>query len=287
MKVTFTNARGQEAVLTSKAPFLLSSFDGYGDVEADTQMQSSPYSDGSMYIDSILEERPLSMTFAILADNSRDLSNKKRYISSVFNPKNGLGLLKHERAGVVHEIEAVAEGVPQFPSGTENRGQTYQRVTVDLIAPDPYWRDPNQVSRPLQSYVGNFTLPTTFPFELGVAGSRTTLFNEGDVPAPVSIDIHGPTTNPQIINRTTGDYIRINRSIADDEILHINTASGQQRVEIYRDNEIEPGFGYLDHNGVLTEFALEIGENEIEHIADAGDRNAIVAVSWQARYTGI
>src|SRR5699024_3756062 len=119
-----------EAIFNSKAPFLLESFDGYGDVGADIQMQSAPYQDGSMYIDSLLEERPLNIVFNILADDSRDLSNKKRFISSVFNPKNGLGLLKHEKDGVVHEIEAVAESVPQFPSGTGNRGLTYQRVTV-------------------------------------------------------------------------------------------------------------------------------------------------------------
>ncbi|GGB41761.1 hypothetical protein GCM10011409_19130 [Lentibacillus populi] len=285
MEISFTNARGQEAVITSRAPFLLESFDGYGDVGADTQTQNSPYQDGAMYIDSILEERPINMTFVILADDSRELMAKKRFISSVFNPKFGLGLLKHERVGIIHEISPVAESVPQFPSGSQNRGPTYQRVTVDLIAPNPYWRDPNQTSKPLQAYVGNFTLPFTLPFELGMSGSRTLLYNVGDVPAPVRIDIQGPVTNPQIINRTTSEWLRVNRSVAAGEILHIDTTEGQKRAEIYRGNQVYSVFGDLDHDSDWIQLAL--GENEIEHIADAGDRTSLVAVTWNSMYVGI
>src|SRR5699024_6768635 len=98
----------------------------------------------------------------------------------------------------------------------------------------------------LQSYVGNFKLPTTFPIKLGVAGSRTELDNLGDVPSPVQIEVRGPTTNPQIHNRTTGKYIRIERSIARDEIMYINTEPGNKSIVIDRGNGVvEQAFGYL------------------------------------------
>nr|WP_239544119.1 phage tail family protein [Virgibacillus halotolerans] len=279
--MTYENGRGEQ-IEFYLSPFLIESLTGIGEVDADIQSQQSPFQDGDNYIDTLLQPRFIELEGSITERNFESIREFRRYILRVCNPKLGLGKITLELDGDLKEIMGALDGSPVFPERSQD---VWQKFMINWKCPSPYWMDLNQTSRSLQSYVGNFKLPMTFPFELGVAGSRTTLFNEGDVPAPVTIDIHGATTNPQIINKTTGDYIRINRSIADDEILHINTASGQQRVEIYRDNTIEQGFGYLDHNSEL--FNLEIGENEIEHIADAGDRNAIVAVSWQSRYTGV
>lgn len=264
------------------SPFVIESLTGIGEVEADLQEQTSPYQDGSVHIDTILRPRFIEMEGSIRDIKSEIIIERRKQLTRVCNPKLGLGKITLEVNGVIKEIEGIPEGIPIFPD--MERGP-FQKFMITWKCPDPYWKDLNETSRALQAYVGNFTLPTTFPIELGVAGDRTTLFNAGDEPSPVTIDIHGPTTNPQVINRTTGEYIRVNRSIASDEILHINTTPGRKRVEIYRGNTIEQAFGYLDHNSEM--FMLEIGENEIEHIADAGDRRAIVAITWQNRYVGV
>ena len=282
----FTNVRGN-TVTFGGSPFGLVSVEGLGDVEADIQRQKAPYQDGSSFIVAELGDRHISMEFIIRGENYKEVRELRRLLSMSVSPKLGLGTLKYISGdGDVKEIEAVAESVPVFPD-MEARGERWQRGIINFIAPNPYWRDLNQTSKPLQSYVGNFKLPMTFPFMLGVSGSRTELYNEGDVPASVQIEIHGPTTNPQVINRTTGEYIRINRAIAEDEVLHIDTTSGRQRVEIKRGNETIPAFGFLDHNGTLTDFKLDLGENEIEHVADAGNRNALVTITWQSMYVGI
>lgn len=282
----YTNARGQLSDLGVN-DVGIESIEGLGDVGSEVMQSRAPYADGTRYIGSTLDVRYVIVSFIIRGTDYADVQNRRRVFASTVNPRQGLGLLEYTSGGRTWEISAVPETVPFFPDGDANRGNRWQRGSVTFVCPDPYWRDPHQESEPLQSYVGNFTLPFTLPFELGVSGSRTYLYNDGDVPAPVTIDIHGPTTNPQVINRTTGEYIRINRSIAEDEVLHIDTTSGQQRVEVRRGDEVEQAFGYLDPNGVLTEFTLELDENEIEHVADAGNANAIVIVRWQSRYAGI
>src|SRR5699024_829664 len=132
---------------------------------------------------------PIPITFVILADNPNDLSLKKRLVSEVFNPKHGLGKMTYNFYGREYEIEAGSEHVPSFPSGVSNRGVTYQRVMVDLIAPDPYWKEPRQVSRSLRAYQGKFKLPFKFPVEFGIKGDTTNLYNSGDTDAPITIDI--------------------------------------------------------------------------------------------------
>jgi len=267
-------------------PYRLYFVEGLGDVESDTQTNRSPFQDGVNYLDSVLEPRYITIELRINATSESDLTQLRSHLSTVFNPKLSLGKLTYKNGDSVKEILAVSESIPYYPDGATNRGRTFQKVMITLIAPNPYWRSPNETTKPLVAYKGNFKLPMTFPFMLGTSGSKTTLYNDGDVPSPVRIEIHGPTTNPQIFNRTTGQYIRINRTIAQGEVMHINTESGRQRIIVIDEEGNESSaFGYLDHESDL--FYLELGENIIEHVADAGNRHAEVIVRWDSMYVGV
>ena len=284
LKLIYTNVRGESVELFGP-PFRLISVEGLGDVDADIQTQKSPYQDGSTHIDTTLTERLISIEFKIVGNSIEEIQKYRKLISSVFNPKLGLGTLQYIGKGENKEIQALSEHVPYFPDGRGNRGRDYQKALIDLICPDPYWRDPRVISRALRAYQGRFTLPTTFPVELGIEGDTTILTNEGDTPAPITIDIQGPVTNPQVINKTTGKFIRVNLSLSENEVLHIDTGR-PRRVEIYRDGRtIENAMGYIDHYSDFWE--LSVGPNEVQYIADAGNANAIVAVAWQNRYVGI
>src|SRR5699024_12213247 len=100
----------------------------------------------------------------------------------------------------------------------------HQKVILILITTDPYWRSPNKESKPLQAYVGNFTLPTTFPVEFGSSGASTEINNTSGSPVPVEIEIRGPITNPKIFNRTSDEFIQINRSISDRKSTRLNSS---------------------------------------------------------------
>ncbi|GGJ62058.1 phage distal tail protein [Virgibacillus salexigens] len=280
-RLTFENSRGEKIVFY-KSPHLIISLTGIGEVEAELQGQRSPYQDGETPVDTILEPRFIEMEAVITDKDLKTIKAYRKQILRVCNPKLGQGKITLELDGDLKEIYGVLDGVPVFPE----RGQNgWQQFMITWKCSNPYWMDPNETSKPLKAYVGNFTLPNTFPVELGLAGSHTTLYNTGDVLAPVRIDIQGPVTNPQIINKTTGQWLRVNRAIAADEILHINTTQGRKRVEVYKNNQVYPIFGYLDHDSDWIQ--LELGANEIEHIADAGDRNSLVAVTWNSMYVGM
>lgn len=281
-RLTYKNPRGDE-IEFYLSPFLIESLEGIGEVDASNQDQSSPYQDGSTYIDTILEPRFIDMEGSITNRDFKTITKLRRRILNVCNPKLGMGEITLELDGSVQKISAIPEGTPTFPERGQNPWQDFQ---ITWICPNPYWRSPNETTKPLVAYTGGFTLPFTLPFTLGTAGSKTTVYNDGDVPAPVRIEIHGPTTNPQIFNRTTGEYLRINRTIAQGEVMHINTESGRQRITITdEDGEESSAFGYLDHDSDL--FYLELGENIIEHVADAGNRHAEVIVRWDSMFVGV
>ena len=280
-RLTFENARG-ESIVFYLAPLLITSLTGIGEVDVDLQSQKSPYQDGDTHIDTVLQPRYIDLEGAIIETDLKEIKKYRKNILRICNPKLGLGKITLELDGDIKEIYGVPDGSPVFPE----RGQEpVQNFAITWKCPDPYWRDPREISRALRAYQGRFTLPTTFPIEFGVEGDTTILINDGDTPAPITIDIQGPVTNPQVINKTTGQFIRVNLSLSENEVLHIDTGR-PRRVEIYRDGRtIENAMGYIDHYSDFWE--LSVGSNEVQYIADAGNANAIVAVAWQNRYVGI
>lgn len=282
--ISYENERGNRIDFDRGISVL--NFDGFGEASAEIQTQRAPYQDGARFVDSLVSERSLSIEFMISGNSSDEVSYYRRLLSQAFNPKL-TGKLTVKISGNEYYIIAIPEHAPNFPSGSGSQGQRYQSGVIDLLAvDDPYWRNPNEVSKALRAYSGKFVLPTTFPIEFGITGESTILTNIGDVEAPVTIDIQGPVTNPVVINRTTGQYIRINRSLSEDEVLHIDTNDLHKRVEVIRGgNRIENSLGYLDH---FSDFwKLQVGDNDIQYLADAGTADAIVAVAWKNRYIGI
>lgn len=286
-KLTVTNKRDETITLTSdEREKRLIEFDIQA-VEADVQTQKAPYQDGAAYIDSQLETRDLSIEFILRNREQRELERMKRQVGKVLNPKLGVCELRYENEDGTWIIDAVPEESPYYPQGDDNRLPGFQRGEIDLIAPNPYFRDTNRVSQSLTAYEGYFKLPTKLPFKLGKQGDQTTLKNDGDIPVPVQIDIQGPVKNPEIRNTTTDKFIRVNRSIASDEILHIDTEPGNKRIEVYKGSQIMIAMGSLDYVNGAEFWQLEPGDNRVEYYADSGNKDAIVAVSWSNRYISI
>ncbi len=281
-RLTYSNGRGEQ-ISFYLSPFLITSLTGISEVNANVQGQQAPYQDGDTYIDTILQPRFPILEGAITDTDLIAIKQRRKDILRVCNPKLGLGKLTLELDGDTKEILGALDGVPVFP---ERSTSPFQEFMITWKCPNPYWQDPQEVSRALRAYEGKLNIPTTFPIEFGISGDTTILNNEGDVETPITIDIQGPVTNPRVINKTTGKYIRVNLSLSANDVLHVDTNDQSKRVEIYRDGlAIEKAIGYLDHNSDF--WKLDVGYNEIQYIADAGDGNAIVAIAWYDRYTGI
>ncbi|SDM14606.1 phage distal tail protein [Sediminibacillus halophilus] len=281
-RITYENARGEEIVFYL-SPLVIESLTGIGEVDAEVQGQKSPYQDGDTYIDSLLQARYIDLHGKITKTKLSEIKQLRKEIIRVCNPKLGLGKIVLELDGDVKEIEGVLESVPTFP---EKRQNPFQEFLVSWKCPDPYWKDPQEVSRALKAYEGKFTFPFNFPVEFGIEGDSTSIYNEGDVETPVQINIQGPVSNPMVKNRTTGDYIRIWRTLSADEVLHIDTNQQNKRVEIYLNGSvIQKAWGYLDDYSEL--FKLIPGQNKISYVADSSTDNAIASIAWKNRYVGI
>ena len=274
------NELGESVVFSNRPPFILQNIEGLGDVDVNVQMQKAPYQDGEIYIDSLLAARPIRLEVSIVGQNVDEL---RRYLSKVTNPKIS-GVLRYEDDSVICEIECIAEHVPQY--STRNKNQ--QVAVIDLLAPDPYWRSPEVMTEPLAAFLPRFRFPFRFPVVFGERGSQATLYNDGDVPCPIEIEFNGPAQLPIIRNVTTGEFIRVEKSLNVGEKLIINTSHGRERKVIVDkgNGEIENAFHYIDI-WESTLFQLAVGENVIEYDAIASGSQAVVRISFKKLYVGV
>lgn len=281
-KITYVNVRGESVEFSHRPPFLLSKLDGLGDIQAEVQSQKSPYQDGSTFIDSLLEERHLTMEISILGNGREDISKKRQKLSRVFNPKLGLGKIIYENGEIKREIQAVSEHVPIF--GSEGRGLRYQIALVDLICHSPFWEELNPQIVKLEDFVSNFRFPFSFPVRFATRGDSRVLINSGDVPTPVTVTFRGEATNPKITNLDTGEFIKVNRHIPANYQLVIDTKFGNKTVKIVAPDGVEMNaMGYIDLDSSF--FQLDVGENKFSFITEGGRPE--VYIQYKNMYLGV
>jgi hypothetical protein len=282
-RLTYENARG-ESIEFYLSPLIIESLTGIGEVDADLQSQVSPFQDGDSLLDVRVQPRFIVLEGKILKTDSSEIKSYRERILRVCNPKLGLGKITIELDGDIKEIYAAMDGGVAFP---ERGRDTWQKYLVNWKCPDPYWRDPKKISTPLSAVKGSFRFPFSFPVSFGTDNGYTTLVNDGHVETPITIDIQGPVVNPKITNRTTGKVFRINHSLSSNEVLHIDMNPKAKRVELTRDGiSIKNVMGWVDY-AVSDFWQLDIGNNTIEYVADAGNSDAIVVVAWHNLYAGI
>lgn len=277
-KLEFTNSRGETVELYDR-PFRLMSVVGLGDVEATIQTQKVAYGDGSNLIDALLNERNISIELNVVANTHGELEELRSRLGSVFNPKLQLGTLRYISDTQVREIKALANTVPFMPDGTSNRSRTNQKVLIELVAPNPYWRSPIINSNELAAFVPLFEFPFEDEFEVGMEGHETVIENDSDVPIPIIVTVKGPTVNPKLTNITTGQMIRVKRELLAEDELVIDT---DERTVLLNGVDVFP---YIDLD---TEFfSLAFGENVLKYTAESGTDTAILNIQTQQRYNAI
>ena len=282
-KVTFTNAMGESIELYQK-PFFLNKIEGLGDVEAEIESQKAPGQDGTTFIDVTLEERFIPIEVVIL----EEFQKNRRLISRIFNPKLGPGTLVYENNTVRREILAIPEHVPKF---YDERPRLAERVSIDLLCPNPYWTS-EEIKEQLVVWSGGLKFPLKLPTKFSTWSSESKskiLLNDGDANTPVFIEFKGPATAPiEVHNVTTGEFISVNQNLLDGEKLEINTAFGQKRVnKVSYDGSRSNVFHYIDLKS--TFFGLVPGNNLIRYSTGGEElyERAEVSISWRNRYLGL
>lgn len=287
-RIIFTNSIGQSVELGDNAPYILTKVEGMGAVSTNIHTQKSPYQDGVTYIDNTLEPRTPAIEVVILAENEEEMEHYRRKLLQVFNPKLGPGKLIYEIGNIKREIEAISELAPVFPDAGDFK-ETMQPGLIQLYCPNPLWLDEFETSEEMADWIGGFAFALQLPTMFAGRSSRQNkvIHNAGDVDTPIRFEFLGAAKNPKIVNADTGEYIKVNRTIGDNEKLIITTEFGNKKVVLKNliTGEETNAFGWIDLGS--TFFQLKPGDNQLTYDADEGKENAKVWIKWRNRYVGV
>lgn len=280
-KLIYVNSKGESVVLGDSS-IGLSSVEGLGDVSIDVQTKGSPYIDGVIYLDSYLEPRFIDLEVVIRGDSYEEVRSKRVEMVSKLNPKLGEGKLTYISGDIVREIPATLESIPFFPD-KEGRGERWQRSRLSFICPNPYWLSPKIEEEP--AFKPLFKFPFEGRFQLGLQRVDRDIYNDGDSELPVVIEFYGASEVPQIVNKTTGEFIRISKPLKEGETLIVNTENSSVLYKDDKTGVVENVFHWLDPSS--TFFKLQLGSNNISCNCASSEKNKDFNLYYQKRYSTV
>lgn len=208
-RLVYKNPNGVEIDLTS-GNYGVIKWDGFSAVDLEIQSQQVPFQDGSVYLDSLLGERDLSVTVAV--NDNNDLEKRyelEREMIIALNPKLGEGELIYTNDFLSKKINCVPH-LPQFDTKNMNNSGT-RKAKVDFTASNPYWEDVEETKI-------SFTCDDIIQIN-----------NDGDVETPVKMIINANNLkNPKIQNGMQ----KISLEGTFSGPIEINTAVGKKSVVI-------------------------------------------------------
>lgn len=281
MEIRLINRFGDLIEISEESDFTLISIEGLGIPDVNINATKSPNQDGETYRNSNLEPRPITIEIELIARGKTDMQNKKRLLNKVINPAIGQLTFEYIDDSVERSIKGITESTVY---GYESNFTDYkQRILIDLLCSDPFFRDKADVTEEIVTWIGGLTFPLELPTTFAMAGAKMmNVKNEGDVATPVTVEIYGPANFPKIQVRETGEYIRVNKKLTADDVVTITTQFGNKRVELNGVN----AFNILELPG-STFFDLAVGDNVVELTTLDDSEDTRVRISYRNRYIGI
>ena len=292
MHLTWHAANGDTLVIADPSQavpepmFRYLSSDGFGGTDNEIQTRRGAYQDGTTLQTVRLSPRTLMIRFLILAADRAGVEQKRRRIAAAFNPRYGPGtLVWTQEDGAQYALRCVAlSGSPSFTPGRQAQGRVWQEVVVDLQAPDPCWFDAAATTLPLAGLTGGLVFPAFFPASFAAMGSTMIVVNEGDIAAPIRIEIPGPVLNPVVENLTTGEQIALTLDVLEGQTILIDTAYSNLLCRLQASNGTQTNaMQYLSSDS--TFWQLVPGENIVTFSAPSG--SVVVSIEYASRYTGV
>lgn len=278
--------------LSDNQNYVLTGIDGIGPASVMRISEQGPMQHGVSDLGYRL--RPRRMALALLARGGDTAAwfARREELSSIFrsNPMH----LRIMNGAIIRQIDCHLSGMMEMPleAGVI---PGWQRVGIELYAPDPTWYDPTDEIITFQlSYGGLLSIPLTVPMSVGAStiDSAIEIAYTGTWNAYPIITLEGPMISPVITNVTTGDKLDLtDTSIADGDSYKIDCRYGYKTVTRTSDgaNRIQD----LTDDSNLATFHIgadpdvEGGNNIVRVTAKGLTGTSVIYIQYNTRYVGV
>lgn len=263
--------------------YQLISATGFTSPSAEIFRSKSPNKKGSKYNGSTLNERYITLVIKILGDVEVNRNKLYAWIDSEqyvkINYQNKLKNVYCE--GYIEESD-----IPMFADN--------ETIAVNLVCPDPYWKDLESIYTDISTLVSEFTFPFAIdkegiPFSTILSDNQTNVFNAGnETGIMIQAIFSGNVTGLKIFNgNDISQYIKFKNSLTFNEgdLLDINTDSSPKTItRIKADGTKENILKYVD--GRPYWFTLKKGNNVFGY--ECNDETLVdLKIMFNNKYLGV
>ena len=223
-KLVWKNSLGDEIDLTS-GNYGITQWEGFSNTSLNIQSQQVPFQDGGVYLDSLLNQRELSVTLKMQDNgNLEERYRMRRELIHILNPKLGEGYLIYTNDFISKRIKCVAQ-VPLFEThNSDTRGTP--KASLSWTACEPYWEDFEEIEVILEN------------------GDLVDIENSGDVDVGFRLIIEGNGDSFRLLNATTNQEIKKENDFHG--FVDINTGLGVKSALEYDDVSKYQSGGYWE-----------------------------------------
>lgn len=168
-----------------------------------------------------------------------------------------------------------------------------QEMQISIVCPDPYLKSMRFIYADISKTIGNFE----FPFDIEEEGIEftifdnlriTTLTNGGEVETGIKITltaINDDVSVPIIYNSDTMEYMKLNTTIAEGEVVVINTQKGSKSIKKIANGLETNIINSLDDGS--TWLQMKVGINRFTYSTSSNDGNLRIEFESNVLYEGV
>lgn len=282
-EMIFENKNGVQLHFGAGTPYTITEFAGLNPPKAIINTNTTALMDGGFFNSSKLNMRSMNIAFAIEAPAEENRLN----VYNVVQSKMPLRIYyKSDMLDVF--IDGWCDDVDFSYFAKKNI------CTVSVLCPFPYFKGAQEIINELSAVTPKFHFPfaSTSQKELifGLIDTLTavTVHNDGNVQAGMTFEIYckAPVTNPEIIDYSTGDFMRINITMQEGDLITITTGQGDKTITLLRGGVETNIFNLLDKNS--TWLQLDINGSVYVYTVESGvTTNLEITIKHYDLYEGV
>lgn len=205
-----------------------------------------------------------------------DVSERKRTMRKVIAPFTSGRLIFQG----THYTRVTVKAAPSFSPVKEDG-----RFSLQFFAPFPFFYSIDTKGTTIGGVAPLFSFPVNYA-ESHQFGEKaferyTNVLNTGDVKVPFSVTLQstGKSSNINIANLETFEFLKINGTLNADDVLNIyRDAQNILRAELQTNGRVEDVISWIDEDSAL--FELNVGDNLILATDDEGGANLITRFTY-------
>ena len=267
------NKDGKTLQFGASTPYTITEFSGLNPPKATINTSTTATLDGGVFNSAKLQMRSVNLAFAI----EENAEENRLAIYEVVQPKNPIKLYYQSDKLDVFLDGYVEEVSPDYFAKK-------QIVTISILCPFPYFRSAQLIVNELSVISKMFHFPfsseggANASIVFGEAKSLTsvTVSNRGSVKTGLKFELYAKNqiTNPKIYNYQTGEFLTVNTTIQQGDIITITTGQGNKTITLLRNGAETNIFNLLDKNS--TWLQLDIGGGIFVYTVDGGNAADLV-----------